>query len=42
MLSKDVRKDTDTTRIFRGLNLDSETLKSIYHDNAEKLFFRDK
>lgn len=40
MMSKDARKNVDTSRIYHGLDLDLETLRLIYHDNAEKLFFR--
>ncbi len=40
MMSKEARKNIDSNRIFRGLNLDEETLHFIYHDNAERLFFK--
>ncbi len=40
MMSSDARKNVDQDRIYRGLNLDDETLRMIYHDNAEKLFFQ--
>ncbi len=40
MMSKDARKDIDISRVFYGLSLDEEVLKRIYHDNAEKLFFK--
>jgi DNA transposition AAA+ family ATPase len=39
MMSKDARNNVDTSRVYRGLNLDDETLRMIYHDNAERLFF---
>jgi len=39
MMSRDARKNIDISRVYRGLNLDDETLRMIYHDNAEKLFF---
>ncbi|MFW6149724.1 MAG: amidohydrolase family protein [Atribacterota bacterium] len=39
MMSADARKNIDPDRVYRGLSLDNETLKLIYHDNAEKLFF---
>lgn len=40
MMTKEARKNVDPNRIYHGLNLDEETLKMIYHDNAEGLFFR--
>lgn len=40
MMSKSARKNVDTSKVFRGLNLDDETLKMIYYDNAERLFFK--
>ena len=40
LMSKNARKNVDTSRIFRGLNLDDKILKKVYHDNAEKLFFK--
>lgn len=40
MMSRGAAKNIDVNRIYHGLNLDEETLKMIYHDNAEKLFFR--
>lgn len=39
MMSRDARKNIDISRVYRGLNLDDETLRMIYHDNTEKLFF---
>jgi len=39
MMSRDGRKAADPDQIYRGLSLDNETLRMIYHDNAEKLFF---
>ena len=42
MMSRDARKNIDISRVYRGLNLDDETLRMIYHDNAEKLFFKTK
>jgi len=42
MMSKEARKNIDPNRIFRGLNLDEETLQLIYHNNAERLFFSRK
>ena len=42
MMSRDARKNIDISRVFRGLKLDDETLSMIYHDNAEKLFFKTK
>jgi predicted TIM-barrel fold metal-dependent hydrolase len=40
MMSKEARKNIDPNRIYHGLNLDEETLYFIYHDNAERLFFK--
>nr|HPK86784.1 amidohydrolase family protein [Atribacterota bacterium] len=40
MMSRGAAKNIDINRIYHGLNLDEETLKMIYHDNAEKLFFK--
>ncbi len=40
MMSSDARKNVDQERIYRGLALDDETLRMIYHDNAMKLFFQ--
>jgi len=40
MMTADARKNIDQDRVFRGLNLDDETLRMIYHDNAMKLFFQ--
>lgn len=39
MMSREVRKDTDQKKVYHGLNLDDETLRMIYHDNAKRLFF---
>ena len=38
MMGKKAREQTDPNTIYRGLNLDDETLKMIYHDNAERIF----
>ena len=38
MMSKKVREQTDPNTVYRGLNLDDETLRMIYHDNAERIF----
>lgn len=40
MMSRGAAKNIDINWIYHGLNLDEETLKMIYHDNAEKLFFK--
>jgi len=40
MMTADAKKNIDQDRVFRGLNLDDETLQMIYHDNAMKLFFQ--
>jgi predicted TIM-barrel fold metal-dependent hydrolase len=40
MMSSDARKNVDQERVYRGLALDDETLRMIYHDNAMKLFFQ--
>jgi len=39
MMSSDGRKNADPDEVYRGLSLDDETLRMIYHDNAKKLFF---
>jgi len=40
MMSAGEREKVDQERVFKGLNLDDETLQLIYHDNAQKLFFQ--
>jgi predicted TIM-barrel fold metal-dependent hydrolase len=40
MMSSDARKKVDEDRIYRGLNLDDEILRKIYHDNPMGLFFQ--
>jgi len=40
MMSANARKSVDVDRIYKGLNLDDETLRMIYNDNAMKLFFK--
>lgn len=40
MMSSDARKKVDKDRTYRGLKLDNEILRKIYHDNAMELFFR--
>ena len=40
MMSRDARERVDQDRVYRGLNLDDEALRMIYHDNAQKLFFQ--
>jgi predicted TIM-barrel fold metal-dependent hydrolase len=40
MMSSDARKKVDEDRTYRGLKLDDEILRKIYHDNAMELFFR--
>ncbi len=39
MMSSDARKNYDPNQIYKGLNLEKDTLQMIYHDNAKKLFF---
>ena len=39
-MSANARKSVDVDRIYKGLNLDDETLRMIYNDNAMKLFFK--
>lgn len=38
MMSKNAREQTDPHKVYYGLNLDDETLRMIYHDNAERIF----
>ena len=38
MMGKKAREQTDPNTVYRGLNLDDETLRMIYHDNAERIF----
>ncbi len=38
MMSKKAREQTDSKTVYRGLNLDDETLRMIYYDNAERIF----
>jgi len=40
MMSSNARKNVDQERVYRGLELDDETLSMIYHENAMKLFFQ--
>jgi predicted TIM-barrel fold metal-dependent hydrolase len=37
-MSKKAREQTDPNTVYRGLHLDDETLKMIYHDNAKRVF----
>ena len=39
MMSSKAREKADPDTVYKGLNLDEETLQMIYHDNAEKLYF---
>lgn len=39
MMSSDARKISNPNQIYKGLNLEKETLQKIYHENAMKLFF---
>lgn len=39
MMSSEAKKKYDPNRIYHGLNLDDETLRMIYYENAQKLFF---
>ena len=38
MMSKKAREQTDSKTVYRGLNLDDETLRMIYYDNAQRIF----
>ncbi|MGB2783413.1 MAG: amidohydrolase family protein [Atribacterota bacterium] len=38
MMSKKAREQTDPDTVYSGLNLDDETLRMIYRDNAERIF----
>jgi predicted TIM-barrel fold metal-dependent hydrolase len=38
MMSKKAREQTDSKTVYRGLNLDDETLRMIYYDNTERIF----
>lgn len=38
MMSKKARENTDPDAVYKGLHLDDETLKMIYHDNAVRIF----
>ena len=40
MMSKSARANTDPETVYRGLHLDEDTLRMIYHDNAERVFGR--
>jgi hypothetical protein len=40
MMSKKARANTDPDKIYKGLHLDDETLKMIYHDNPERIFWK--
>lgn len=40
MMSRDARERVDQDRVYRGLYLDDEALRMIYHDNAQILFFK--
>lgn len=39
MLSSEAKGKYDPNRIYHGLNLDDETLRMIYYENPQKLFF---
>jgi len=38
MMSKKARANTDPDKVYKGLHLDDETLRMIYHDNPERIF----
>jgi predicted TIM-barrel fold metal-dependent hydrolase len=38
MMSRKARENTDPDAVYKGLHLDDETLKMIYHDNAVRIF----
>ena len=38
MMSKKAREKTDPNEVYKGLHLDDETLRMIYHDNAVRIF----
>jgi len=37
-MGKKAREQTDLNMVFKGLHLDDETLRMIYHDNAKRIF----
>jgi len=38
MMNKKAREKTDPDAVYKGLHLDDETLRMIYHDNAVRIF----
>lgn len=40
MMSKKARANTDPDKVYKGLHLDDETLRMIYHDNPERIFWK--
>jgi len=38
MMSRKAQERTDPNALYQGLNLDDETLRMIYHDNAVRIF----
>jgi len=39
-MSSKSRKKVDSNKVYKGLHLDDETLRMIYHDNAERIFWK--
>ena len=39
-MSKKSREKVDPNKVYKGLHLDDETLRMIYHDNAERIFWK--
>jgi len=42
MMSKKARANADPDMVYNGLNLDDETLMKIYHDNPERIFWKNE
>jgi len=40
MMSKKARANADPDKVYKGLHLDDETLRMIYHDNPERIFWK--
>ncbi|GAJ06436.1 unnamed protein product, partial [marine sediment metagenome] len=38
-MSKKSREKVDPNKVYKGLHLDDETLRMIYHENAERIFW---
>jgi hypothetical protein len=39
-MSRKSREKVDSDKVYKGLHLDDETLRMIYHDNAERIFWK--